>query len=388
MSDGELLRALTVERHENSDRFHQIAAAVLEERGHPLEQLLDRVGVRLDDGEETTVSVDAALLRLQDELALWQALVFTNCLDDALVLQRELQGWTAHHYADEAYGQSYFVGVSDRARDLLALFLRLEDWSHLAGEGHHLDNWTTVAASDSPELIKRVAMDLDAAGIPHTVQTSVFFPGGEDAMAVRVPPEFSGEASDLLDEAEESVEDLYERAEDMARQGNLAGELEIYDTLTAEDPENVAVFYNRGNVLLELRQPEAAADCLIEAVALGMRSVKPDLQPGGGRGLAGLTGVIGVLLRKLMPPGEPRPSPPRYPDFVDDAEMLLDQLVGQLPTSTKVLHCLATISRLKNDTAAAETRYRRILEIDPEDKVAYFNLGYLHSEQGGDEAAS
>jgi len=155
-----------------------------------------------------------------------------------------------------------------------------------------------------------------------------------------------------------------------------------------EDPENPAVRYNRGNVLLELRQPEAAADCLIEAVALGMKSVKPDLHPGGGRGLTGLTGIIGALFRKLSSAPEDRPSPPRYPDFIDDAEMLLDQLSGQLPTSTKVLHCLAAIARLRNDAAAAEARYRRILELNPEDKVAYFNLGYLHSEQGSDEAAS
>jgi len=388
MSEGALLRAVTVDRHQNSDRFRQVALGVLEERGLSLDQRLDRVRVRLDDGEESLGSVDAALFRLQDELALWQALVYTDCLGDVLVLQRESRGWTAHHYADEAYDQSYFVGASDRTRDMLALFLRLEDWSHLAGEGHRLDNWTAVAASDSTELIQKVAEDLDAADIPHTVQSAVFFAGGEDAMAVRVPPECVGEAHDLLDEAEESVEDLYEQAEEMGRLGNLARELEIYDLLVAEDPENPAVRYNRGNVLLELRQPEAAADGLIEAVALGMQLVKPDLSAGGGRGLSGLSGVVGLLFRKLVTTPEPRAAAPRYPDFIDDAEMLLDQLSAQLPTSTKVLHCLAAIARLKNDAAAAETRYRRILDLDPQDKVAYFNLGYLHSEQGGDGAAS
>ena len=388
MSEGELLRAVTVDRHQNSDAFHQVALRVLDDRGLTLEQRLDRARVRLDDGEESVVPVDDALLRLQDELDLWQALVYTDCLGDVLVLQRERGGWTAHHYADEVYGLSYFVGASDRTRDMLARFLHLEDWSHLAGEGHRLDNWTVVTASDSAELIQRVAEDLDAADIPYTVQSSVFFPGGEDAMAVRVPPEHAGEAHDLLDEAEESIEDLYEQAEEMARLGNTTGELKIYDALVVEDPENPAVFYNRGSVLLELRQPEAAAECLIEVVALGLRSVKPDLGPGGARGLSGLTGIIGLVFRKLVTTREPRPPAPRYPDFIDDAQMLLDQLSGQLPGNTKVLHCLAAIARLKNDAAAAETRYRRILELDPEDKVAYFNLGYLHSEQGSDEAAN
>ena len=73
----------------------------------------------------------------------------------------------------------------------------------------------------------------------------------------------------------------------------------------------------------------------------------------------------------------------RYPDFLDDAELLLEQLEQQLPDHLKLLHCLGAIARMKNDIGGAQTRYRRILELDPDDQVAYFNLGYLHSERGG-----
>ncbi|HIM57156.1 MAG TPA: tetratricopeptide repeat protein, partial [Candidatus Latescibacteria bacterium] len=48
----------------------------------------------------------------------------------------------------------------------------------------------------------------------------------------------------------------------------------------------------------------------------------------------------------------------------------------------KILHCLASIARLRNDAGTAEAHYRRILEIDPDDQIAYFNLGFLHSERG------
>jgi len=95
-------------------------------------------------------------------------------------------------------------------------------------------------------------------------------------------------------------------------------------------------------------------------------------------------GIFALLLRRTAaPPKEERPAP-RYPDFIDDAGMLLERLSGQLRKNTKVLHCLAAIARMKNDAKRAEAYWRRVLELDPDDKVAYFNLGYLHSEKGGE----
>ena len=73
----------------------------------------------------------------------------------------------------------------------------------------------------------------------------------------------------------------------------------------------------------------------------------------------------------------------RYPDYIDDAEMVLADLETRLPDNTKLLHSIASIARLKNDVPTAEACYRRILEIDADDRIAYFNLGYLHSEKGG-----
>ena len=57
--------------------------------------------------------------------------------------------------------------------------------------------------------------------------------------------------------------------------------------------------------------------------------------------------------------------------------------IERVPDNLELLHGIAAVARLKNDIETAETRYRQILKIAPDDRVAYFNLGYLHSEKGG-----
>ncbi len=96
-------------------------------------------------------------------------------------------------------------------------------------------------------------------------------------------------------------------------------------------------------------------------------------------------GMYALLLRKVTSAAreEETPAPrPRYPDHIDDADIFLQRLLERLPGNLKILHCLASIARLRNDAGSAAARYRRILEIDPDDQIAYFNLGYLHSERG------
>jgi len=94
--------------------------------------------------------------------------------------------------------------------------------------------------------------------------------------------------------------------------------------------------------------------------------------------------LVALLLRQGGSSSKTEKADIRYPDYVDDAEMILIDLETRLPDNTKLLHSLASIARLKNDIQAAEARYRRILEIDADDRIAYFNLGYLHSEKGGE----
>jgi len=384
MTDVELALSLTVERDQNSAQYWQLAQAELEGRGHTLEGFIDRVTVRLDDTPPETVSVEQALQCLDGEVPLWSSLVCANCLGEFLVLQRERRQWVVHHYTADQYGHSYLFPGRGPVREVLAPFLKLEDWRPLAGHPQNLDNWQTVAASETLDLIEVVTEDLDEAEVPHAVQTPLFTPGGEGDWAVRVPEEWLDEANEVIEEAEEELVDLHDKAMELYEIGDARRELEVYDLLKQEDPDNPAVHYNRGNLLLEQRRPEEAADALVEAVSLGLEQVKPSLDPGGRGGIGGIMGIVSLLLRRAAAPPKEEPRPPRYPDFIDDAEMLLERLSGQLPGNTKVFHCLAAIARMKNDAEAAERYWRRVLELDPDDEVAYFNLGYLHSEKGGE----
>jgi len=388
MTDAELVRALTVEADQNSARFRQLGEAELEGRGRSLAERVDRVSLRLGDAPFEAVSRDQALARLDGDVPLWCSLVCANCLGEFLVLQRERRQWIVHHYAGDQYGQSYLFPGRGPVRDVLAQFLRLEAWQPLAGEPQHLDNWPVVAASETVDLIEAVTEDLDRAEVLHAVQTPLFAPGEGGEWAVRVPPELLDEAHEALDEADEDVAALCDRAMELYEMGDGRAELEVYELLRQEDPDNPAVHYNRGSLLLEQRRPEEAAEALVEAVSLGLEQVKPDLDLGGRGGLGGIMGIVSLILRRATAPPKREPRPPRYPDFIDDAEMILQRLADLLRTDTRVLHCLAAIARMKNDVEGAEGYWRRVLELDPEDKVAYFNLGYLHSEQGGEEPSS
>lgn len=386
MSDVELARSITVERDQNSADFWQRAEAELEGRGHTLASFIDGVALRLDNAPAEAVSREQALARLDGDVPLWSSLVCTSCLGETLVLQRERHQWIVHHYADDQYGHSYVFPGRGPARDVLARFLALEEWQPLAGEAYHLDNWKPVAISETLDLVEVVTEDLDRAEIPHAVQTPLFTPGEGGEWAVRVPIEWLDEAHEVLDEAEDDLVVLYDQAMELYEIGDARRELELYERLKEEDPDNPAVHYNRASLLLEQRRPEEAAEALVEAVSLGLEHVKPSLDLDKGGGLGGIMGILSRLLHRATATPREGTRPPRYPDFIDDAEMLLERLADLLKTNTRIFHCLAAIARMKNDVERAEQYWRRVLDLDPEDQVAYFNLGYLHSELGDEQA--
>ena len=382
MSTGDLVRALTLERIENSARFRQIALQALESRGIELDSFIDGVSLRLNDGDEMRFDLATAIEHIDEELALWDGLVLMSSLGDALVVQREQAHWTVHVYESERYDRSFFVDSKAELREFASSFLRLEGGIDAVGPAYHLDDWEVVLETDSAELVTNVTADLARADIPHTVQSPLFSGDDEGNLRVIVPPGDVDLAVESIDESGDSLEELYDRAEELAAAGNRQAELAVYDRLVLEAPENPAVFYNRGCLLLELRRFDESVDALCEAVAIGLKAVDKHLEVAdGGGGGGGLFGLVALLLRA----GSNREEKPnvRYPDYIDDAEMVLADLETRLPDNTKLLHSIASIARLKNDVPTAEACYRRILEIDADDRIAYFNLGYLHSEKGG-----
>jgi len=382
MATDELIRALTLEADENSARFRQTALQALEARGIELDDFVGQITMQLNNSGAETLEVSAAVERIDESLPLWDVLVLTSSLGDALALQREPARWTVHVYESETYSSSFFVDSQAELRDFASSFLRLEGIAP-AGPAYQLDNWEVVLESDSLELVEKATAELDRANILHTVQIPLFSGDEEGYLSVIVSPEDVDAANEAIDQSAEDLEDMYEQATKLFAGGDRMAELAFYDRLVVEAPENPAVFYNRGCLLLELRRFDESVDALCEAVAVGIKSTDKQLEvadAGGG----GLFGLVALLLRQGGSSSKTEKADIRYPDYVDDAEMILIDLETRLPDNTKLLHSLASIARLKNDIQAAEARYRRILEIDADDRIAYFNLGYLHSEKGGE----
>jgi len=69
-----------------------------------------------------------------------------------------------------------------------------------------------------------------------------------------------------------------------------------------------------------------------------------------------------------------------------DAASFADTWVRQHPTDTAMLQALAEQAQLKQDNAAAISRYRAILEIQPDNTVALNNIAWLLGESGDPKA--
>ena len=388
MHDQELVRALTLDKTEYSDEFRIQAMRELAQRGTPLESFLDLVAVQRESGVEERLTLTQALALSRDEVPLWSLRIFRNILDESLVLQRELQWWICHHYHGDEYKKSFFVQSPQALQEILQLFLRLEEWEHLLEVAYDLDKWTTIEKSNSREYIGQIAADLYRGEVPHTVQTPQISQDREGLLALLVPPEYLDKTEEVLGKAAENLQDLYHRATLLAAANKLGEELEVYDLLIQANPTNPAVFYNRGSILLELGRQQEAAESFIEAVSLGIEEAEREARLNAGRGSRGAGGMFGLaakLLKKNIPTADEGPVAAPYPDFIDDAELFLQQLQESIPGDKKILHCLASISRLKNETGRAEERYNAILALEPTDPIARFYLGYAHAAKEGEK---
>lgn len=215
--------------------------------------------------------------------------------------------------------------------------------------------------------------------ISHTVKTPLFSQDQKGQLVLLVHPEFEKQAQEIVDNNHTKIEQLYDRAEYLAKTKNSEQELRIYDILSELVPDNLAVHYNRGNILIELDRLDEAAESLIEAIVLGLPEIvdKVDLKPRRGSGVAG---SVNPLLSLVALSRENNESL-HYPDYIDDIEILLLHISEQRLENTRILHGLAIIAEQKNDIAAACQHYRDMLVIDPQNKAAQTHLAYLEQIQ-------
>ncbi len=375
MTDRELVRTLTIDRKNFQETFLVIAESEREKRALSIEAFIDDVHLSLNDGEGASCTIDQALAKVHSDISLWSIITLTNCMEDAWVIQREVSRWLVHHYVEEGYATSFFFDATEQLKSTLRHFLSLELWT--VDVSHDLNTWKPVFQSRSPAFLNKIILEL--GDILHTVKTPMFSQDQKGQLVLLVHPEFEKQAQEIVAENHTKIEQLYDRAEHLAETENAERELRIYDILSELVPDNLAVHYNRGNILLEQELLDEATESLIEAIVLGLPEImdKVDLKPRRGGGVASSVNPLLNLLVSSQTNNEPL----RYPDYIDDIEILLQRIREQRPENTRILHGLAIIAEQKNDIAVACQHYRDMLAIDPQNKAAQTHLTYLEQIQ-------
>jgi tetratricopeptide (TPR) repeat protein len=375
MTDRELVRTLTIDRENFQETFLVIAESEREKRALSIEAFIDDVHLSLNDAEGASCTIDQALAKVHSDISLWSIITLTNCMEDAWVIQREVSRWLVHHYVEEGYATSFFFDATEQLQSTLRRFLSLELWT--VEVSHDLNTWKPVFQSRSPAFLNKIILEL--GDILHTVKTPLFSQDQKGQLVLLVHPEFEKQAQEIVAENHTKIEQLYDRAEHLAETENAERELRIYDILSELVPDNLAVHYNRGNILLEQERLDEATESLIEAIVLGLPEImdKVDLKPRRGSGVAG---SVNPLLNLLVA-SQTNNEPLRYPDYIDDVEILLQRIREQRPENTRILHGLAIIAEQKNDIAVACQHYRDMLAIDPQNKAAQIHLAYLEQIQ-------
>lgn len=375
MSDRELVRTLTIDRENFQWAFLVIAESEREKRALSIENFIDDVHLAQNDEEGESCSINQALAKVHSDIPLWSILTITNCLEDAWVIQREFSQWLVHHYVEDGYLTSFFFDTTEQLKSTLRRFLSLEFWS--VDVSYDLNTWKPIFQSRSPAFLNKIISEL--GDISHTVKTPLFSQDQKGQLVLLVHPEFEKQAQEIADNNHTKIEQLYDRAEHLAKTKNSEQELRIYDILSELVPDNLAVHYNRGNVLIELDRLDEAVESLIEAIVLGLPEIgnKIDLKPSRG---SGVSGNVNPLLN-LMALSRENNEPLHYPDYIDDVEILLLHIREQRPKNTRILHGLAIIAEQKNDIAVACQHYRDMLAIDPQNKAAQIHLAYLEQIQ-------
>ena len=375
MTDRELVRTLTTDRKNFQETFLAIAESELEKRALSIENFIDDVHLAQNDEEGASCTIDQALAKVHSDIPLWSILTLTNCLEDSWVIQREFRQWLVHHYVEDGYSTSFFFATTEQLKSTLRRFLSLESWT--VDVSHDLNTWKPIFQSRSPAFLNKIISEL--GDILHTVKTPLFSQDQKGQLVLLVHPECEKQAQEIVAENQAKIEQLYDRAEHLAETENPEQELRIYDILSELVPDNLAVHYNRGNILIELDRLDEAAESLIEAIVLGLPEIgdKVDLKPRRGSGVAG---SVNPLLSLMVLSRENKESL-HYPDYIDDIEMLLQHIREQHPENTRILHGLGIIAEQKNDIAVAGQHYRDMLAIDPQNKAAQTHLAYLKQIQ-------
>ena len=347
MSDEELIRATTIDRGGYTEEFHEIAENEMRKRGLDPDVAVEQVRFSLNAGDPETINIAEAKQRLNTELTIWDAISFTNILNESLMIQRESTFWTVHHFLAEGYEKSFFVREQSNLGILLEKFLRLDSWETEVREEFMMDSWSIVLNSNSQRHVAKVAEALDRSNVLFTIKNANFsrFDArfgnyySESGLNVLVPDQHTATAKTVLREIDESIANLYEAAREYGQNGDSRRELETYNTLVQLVPDDMVLFFNRGVLQFNGGDDAGAVDSFTEAILSDDPSIR------------------------------------------SESRIYLEQLLEKMPDNAQVLHTLANHARYNGDVDSSVEFYQSIIKLNKDDALAHLNLGFLYYEQ-------
>ena len=360
MEDAALVRA-SLDTDSYDDAFRMRVRKELEYRGLTVESFADHVFVREPDGDSSCSIPEA--LEAFDRLQLWLPVEWTNALNSRVTVQKDTSWWLIHHHDETGYiATARFVEPEARSALEQFLYLKPANWTN----AFDLGTWPVVDATASNRFAQRVAREFGDRDLDHIV--IVRYDASESSTyELRVEKRDTLEAETLLSEFYARIDSLQSHAESLTDTHNRQEELETYRILADLLPGKPAVFYNQASVLFELDRYEEAVDGFLEALSIGMPQQSLSQYKGNS------TGLFQVISQTSQNASTP--------EYFEDVEAYLKMIEAKLPENVPLLHGLATLARLKNETAQSLGYYTRILDTDPDNQIARTNQALLLAEE-------
>jgi len=381
LDERELVSILTRDRAQYEDDFREAAAEMLDQRGHSLDSLINKVTVWRYNIAEATVTIGEAVASLNEPSGLDQAWYFTHYLGDTVMVQRQEAYWAFHYYpADHDQVQKvFFLENQHDAENILTDFLRLDDLN--LDEDIFFYEWQVLGQTASFTHIEQIAARLDKLDVCYLVEQvshdavevqtrdqmpyhgpqvvtgriydmnrlprlQAFHLDRPDALfVVLVPTKFDLHTESVLNELEGVADSLYARLEELPAGEELETQLALHEELEVLRPDDAELMYNKGGILYDLKRYADAADTWLSTLSLDIdHSALSNLDR------------TGTSLKEVLPQ--------------------LDNVSKQIA----VRHGLAATDALRDEIPDAFEQFQAILALQPDDAIAHLNLGYLYYE--------
>jgi len=356
IEDIELIKIHYREQAKYEANFLDAVQKELKRRKNRIKELINQIQIRYNYSEPQTGTIDEARSKLTQALDCWDVYYFTIILNETLLIQHIYFAWVVHVFDTEYFSYSFINDDATKFDQIFTKFLKLEDWE--SEVTNQITDWEELVQLDSYNVAENLIQALVAEEIPFSVKkpdfphfNAIYGTYYEASKIIIVVPESHREhALQIVEKIQSRIEQLQEALIIAEDNHNYQRQIEIYSELEKFMSDDAVLFFNKGSLFYELGQFEAAAEALIHSLNIQVENSQTI--------------------------------------ELDEIQTLLQEISEKFPEKIEILHALAVLARIEEDTASEMDYYQQILKINSTDSIAHLNLGYLnyHQEDGNEQA--